>query len=60
MDQFVGEGGDDVIAVPGFGPGPPGLPSKPDVISCGTGDDRVVAHLVDLVATDCEEVERIH
>lgn len=59
VDAFSGGGGDDVIAVPGFGPGPPGLPFESDRISCGPGNDRVVAHEVDLVAADCEVVNRI-
>ena len=59
VDRFSGGAGDDLISVPGFGPGPPGLPSEPDVISCGRGNDRAVAHPADLVATDCEEVDRL-
>ena len=59
VDEFSGGAGDDVIAVPGFGPGPPGLPFESDTISCGTGHDRVVAHGVDRVAGDCEEVDRV-
>ena len=58
-DEFSGGAGDDVIAVPGFGPGPPGLPFESDTISCGTGNDRVIAHKLDRVAGDCEEVDRL-
>ena len=58
-DEFSGGAGDDVISVPGFGPGPPGLPFESDTISCGPGDDRVVAHRADRVAGDCEDVDRI-
>ena len=58
VDHLSG-GGDDVIAIPGFGPGPPGLPFESDTISCGPGKDRVVAHEADHVADDCEEVRRI-
>ncbi len=58
-DEFSGGAGDDVIAVPGFGPGPPGLPFESDTISCGPGNDRVVAHGLDRVAGDCEEVDRL-
>ena len=59
VDHFSGGAGDDVIDVPGFGPGPPSLPFESDSISCGPGDDRVVAHEADDVAGDCEEVRRI-
>jgi Ca2+-binding RTX toxin-like protein len=58
-DHFSGGAGDDVISVPGFGPGPPGLPFESDTISCGPGDDRVVAHRADRVAGDCEDVDRL-
>jgi Ca2+-binding RTX toxin-like protein len=58
-DTLGGNPGDDAIAVPGFGPGPPGLPLEPDAISCGPGRDRVVAQKVDRVAGDCEEVDRL-
>ena len=58
-DEFSGGAGDDLIVVPGFGPGPPGLPFESDAISCGPGHDRVVAHRVDHVAGDCEEVDRL-
>jgi hypothetical protein len=58
-DEFSGGAGHDAIAVPGFGPGPPGLPLEPDAISCGPGRDRAVAHKVDRVAGDCEEVDRL-
>ncbi len=57
LDEFSGGAGDDVIAVPGFGLGPPGLPFESDTISCGPGHDRDVAHTVDDVAGDCEEVD---
>jgi len=58
-DHFSGGAGNDVISVPGFGPGPPSLPLESDTISCGPGQDRVVAHKVDDVAGDCEEVDRL-
>ena len=38
---------------------PPGLPLESDTISCGPGNDRVVAHRLDRVAGDCEEVDRL-
>lgn len=38
---------------------PPTLPLESDTISCGPGHDRVVAHWVDRVAGDCEEVDRL-
>ncbi len=59
VDEFSGGAGDDVIAVPGFGPGPPSLPFESDTISCGPGDDTVVAHGADRVTGDCEEVDRL-
>lgn len=59
VDLFSGGAGDDVIAVPGFGPGPPSLPFESDIILCGPGDDRVIAHEADYVADDCEKVRRI-
>ncbi len=59
VDEFSGGAGDDVISIPGFGPGPPSLPFESDTISCGPGDDRVVAHRADRVAGDCEEVDRL-
>jgi len=59
VDEFSGGAGDDVIAVPGFGPEPPGLPLESDTISCGAGNDRVIAHKLDLVGGDCEEVDRL-
>lgn len=58
-DSFSGGAGDDVIAIPGFGPGPPGLLFESDAISCGPGDDRVVAHEADQVARDCEQVDLV-
>jgi Ca2+-binding RTX toxin-like protein len=58
-DTFTDLAGDDAIAVPGFGPGPPGLPLEPDAIACGPGRDRAIAHTVDDVAGDCEEVGRL-
>ncbi len=59
VDEFSGGAGDDVISVPGFGTGPPSLPFESDAISCGSGDDKVVAHNADRVAGDCEEVDRL-
>jgi len=49
--EITGAVGSGAIAVPG-------LPSEANGIPCG--NDRVVAHALDLVATDREEVDRIH
>lgn len=56
VDAFFGGRGNDVIGVPGFGPGSPSLPFESDTISCGPGNDRVIAHAVDQVVRDCEDV----
>lgn len=58
-DVFKGGLGNDEIAPPGVGPGPPGLYRQSDSVSCGPGDDRVIAHPLDEVAADCEVVRRL-
>ena len=58
VDRFFGGPGNDRISVPAFGPGPPGLPLEPDRISCGPGNDEVLAHPADRVRPNCERVRR--
>ncbi|HEX6652526.1 MAG TPA: calcium-binding protein [Thermoleophilaceae bacterium] len=49
IDTLSGGAGDDFIDVRG---------DRGDIVSCGGGDDTVRADASDLIATDCETVER--
>ena len=49
IDTHAGGAGDDFIDTRG---------DKPDVVSCGSGNDTVRADVVDSVAADCEVVDR--
>lgn len=49
IDTLSGGAGNDLVDVRG---------DRGDVVSCGSGDDTVRADSSDLVATDCETVER--
>jgi Ca2+-binding RTX toxin-like protein len=48
-DILAGGAGDDVL-------GPLNKPAKKDIVTCGSGFDRVAADTEDLVAPDCERV----
>lgn len=49
IDTLSGGAGDDLIDVRG---------DRGDIVSCGSGDDTVRADGSDLIATDCETIER--
>jgi len=49
VDSLSGRGGDDLIDVRG---------DRSDIVTCGTGDDTVRADGADLVASDCETIDR--
>ena len=49
IDTLSGRGGNDLIDVRG---------DRGDIVSCGSGNDTVRADGADLVATDCETIER--
>lgn len=49
VDSLSGRAGDDLIDVRG---------DRSDIVTCGTGDDTVRADGADLVASDCETVDR--
>lgn len=49
IDTLSGGGGDDLIDVRG---------DRGDIVSCGGGNDTARADASDLVATDCETIER--
>ena len=49
VDSLSGRAGDDFIDVRG---------DRSDIVTCGTGDDTVRADGADLVASDCETVDR--
>ena len=49
IDTLSGRGGNDLIDVRG---------DRGDIVSCGSGNDTVKADAADLVASDCEAIER--
>lgn len=57
-DLLVGGGGRDLLSGAAGDDNIGSLDGRADRVSCGEGDDVVMADLADLVAADCEIVER--